>query len=225
MAALDTTALTGVEATDLHDLEGAIEKGLAGFVEVGRALEGIRDRRLYREKFASFEEYLRDRWGMSRSYAYRQIDAAEIAGTVSPIGDTSAPATESVARELAPLKDAPEQLHETWGKVVELHGPKPTAEQVRKVVAEQHEDHRAEDHGDGDGEQAPKKRREKLLLGWSGRLDCTVMFCEAFTDDAIADLERIPLFDMGEFVANLRAGQRDLGRLIVRIEERRDAGS
>jgi hypothetical protein len=222
-------ALTAVEATTLDDLETVIEKGIATFIEVGKALQHIRDGRLYREEFSTFEDYLRERWDLSRSYAYQQMDGAKIAAGLSAVADIPAPASERVARELAPLKDEPEQLQEAWQETVEQHGPKPTAEQVREVVAE-HEEPRAEDHGDDDGEQADRplskaterlpKRKEERLVAWCGRLEGLGSFCEALTDDQIADLERIPRFDQGEFVADLRAGRHQLGRLIRRLEKR-----
>jgi hypothetical protein len=131
---MTTQALTAVDATDLHDLEQVVEQGLATFVEVGKALATIKDRRLYRETHETFEAYCSERWGISRSYAYRQIDGAQVAEIVSPNGDSPAPASEAVARELAPLKNDPEKAREAWGNVVELHGPKPTAGQVRETV-------------------------------------------------------------------------------------------
>jgi DNA N-6-adenine-methyltransferase (Dam) len=128
--------LTAVEATDFDDLERVIERGLAGFVEVGRALESIRDKKLYRETHGTFEHYLRERWGMSRAHAYRQIEAAGVAGILSPIGDT--PATEAVARELAPvLHDQGEAaVVEVWREMRTKHGDRLTAEKVRRAVAD-----------------------------------------------------------------------------------------
>jgi len=126
--------LTGVEATLLDDLEVVVGKGLAAFVEVGSALETIRDKRLYRAEHASFEIYLQERWRISRSYAYRQIEAAQVVGTVSPMGDIPAPASERVTRELGPLKHQPEQARQAWQETVREHGPRPTASQVREVV-------------------------------------------------------------------------------------------
>ena len=137
MSAVDgitVETLTAVEATTLDDLELVIEKGIKTFIEVGKALEQIRDQRLYRASFPTFEEYLKQRWGMSRSYGYRQIEGAQVAAIVSPNGDSPAPATESVARALAPLKDKPEQARQAWQETVEEHGPAPTASQARKVV-------------------------------------------------------------------------------------------
>ncbi len=144
-----TQALTGTEATTLDDLEQVIEKGLATFIEVGQALQHIRDGKLYRESYTTFEEYAKERWGLSRAHAYRQIEAAEVIGVLQTngngpkvstrLGDVrpqfgDIPASESVARELASIKHDPEKLRETWGNIIELHGPKPTAEQVRQVV-------------------------------------------------------------------------------------------
>ncbi len=124
--------LTAAETTALGDLERAIEKGLATFIEVGSALAAIKDRGLYRETHSTFEDYCRERWGMSRSRAYQLMDAAEVAGTLSTMVDT--PPSERVARELAPLKAEPEVLQAVMAEAVEKHGEKPTARQVREVV-------------------------------------------------------------------------------------------
>lgn len=48
------------------------------FVEIGLALATIRDRRLYRAEFRTFEEYCRERWGFSRRRAYQLIACARI---------------------------------------------------------------------------------------------------------------------------------------------------
>ncbi len=54
-----------------------------------------------------FEDYCRDRWGMGRNYVNKTSVAAEV---VADLGtNVPAPASEAVARELAPLKDKPEQ--------------------------------------------------------------------------------------------------------------------
>jgi predicted amidohydrolase len=41
-----------------------------------------------------------------------------------------------VARELKPLEGKPEMLQEAWAEVIERHGEKPTAKQVKAVVTE-----------------------------------------------------------------------------------------
>ena len=54
-------------------MEQALEKGIENFVDAGNALSEIRDKRLYRFGFDTFEDYCQKRWQLSRSYAYRLI--------------------------------------------------------------------------------------------------------------------------------------------------------
>lgn len=93
---IEGEVITLEEATRLGELERIVETGLTVFVAVGNALLEIRDRRLYRQNFRTFEAYCRDRWGMNRFYAHRIIDAAEVANNLLPIGNI--PQTESQAR-------------------------------------------------------------------------------------------------------------------------------
>lgn len=89
------------EARRLSVLEQTIETGMSSFVLVGEALLEVRDSRLYRLNYPTFEAYCKGRWGFSRGHAYRLMDAAEVVGALSPNGDT--PATEAEARALAPV--------------------------------------------------------------------------------------------------------------------------
>jgi hypothetical protein len=115
----------------LAECETVIARGLGVFVEVGEALREIRDQRLYRSTHARFDDYCRERWGLDRTYAHRHIRAAEVVG-VLPIGNT--PQSESVARELVPLRGEPDRLGRVWADVTVEHGSRPTAEQVRRAV-------------------------------------------------------------------------------------------
>lgn len=108
--------LTVPEADRKAQLEATIERGMQTFVEVGLALMEIRDGRLYRAEYGTFEEYCQERWGISRPRAYQLIDAAVVTTELSTIVDTL-PATESQARPLAALK--PEQQREAWERVLE----------------------------------------------------------------------------------------------------------
>lgn len=64
----------------------------------------IRDARLYRDTHATFEDYVEQRWDISRSPAYRLIDAWPLAERLSPIGDKL---NERQVRELLPLASRP----------------------------------------------------------------------------------------------------------------------
>ena len=69
-----TESLTTEESARLKELEGVIDNGSRS---VGEALKEIKDGRLYRAEYRSFEEYCRGRWGFSRQYGYRLIAFAK----------------------------------------------------------------------------------------------------------------------------------------------------
>jgi hypothetical protein len=97
----DPSGLDASERERLRALEEIIGRGMNTFLEVGKALSEVRGGRLYRGSHASFEEYVRERWGFQRAQTYRLIAAAEVTGGMSPRGD--APTTEAQARALSRL--------------------------------------------------------------------------------------------------------------------------
>jgi len=120
------------EADWLSELEETIQHGLKTFVDVGNALLEIRDNRLYREGYRTFEDYCRDRWGMSKQHANRIIGAYEVSENLAPI-DSVLPATESQARPLTSLP--PDEQREVWQRAVETAPDgKITAAHVQSVV-------------------------------------------------------------------------------------------
>jgi hypothetical protein len=53
------------------------------FVEVGQALARIRDGKKYKAVgFSNFEGYCKERWGMSRTYAFNTIESAKAVNSV-----------------------------------------------------------------------------------------------------------------------------------------------
>jgi hypothetical protein len=138
------TTLSTPEADRLAFLEARIHAGLRVFVEVGAALMEIRDTRLYRAEFRSFEAYCRTRWHIGRRHGYQMIAAAEIVENVrncahalngygGPVDNLPLPANESQAR---PLKRLPPHLQfEAWLAAVETApGGRVTAAHVDEVV-------------------------------------------------------------------------------------------
>jgi hypothetical protein len=129
-----TPDLTTNEVADLLRLEAVIRRGVAVFVEVGSALMEIRDKRLYRGQFPTFEEYCRDRWQLQRAYAYRLIEAAGVVANLSPMGDIL-PTNERQARPLTQLE--PEAQRAAWAAAVESAPEgKVTAAHVAATVAQ-----------------------------------------------------------------------------------------
>ena len=123
--------ITLKESARLVELERKIETGMTTFVEVGNALMEIRDSKLYRVEYKTFEAYCREKWGMSRVQAHRLIGASEVSKML-PIGN-KLPQTETQARPLTklPAKKQPE----AWAKAVEIaDGNQPTQRQVEQAA-------------------------------------------------------------------------------------------
>lgn len=92
--------MTPLETRRLVELEQVIDAGMHTFLTVGNALAEVRNGRLYREHFDTFEFYCSCRWALSRSRAYEMMAAAEV---VSAMADTGGPVpvNERQARALA----------------------------------------------------------------------------------------------------------------------------
>jgi len=78
-----------IELSRFNELENVIDVGLKIFVEVGNALLEIRDSRLYREGWGTFDEYYQGRWGFTDRRARLLMSAARTVtnletGTVVP---------------------------------------------------------------------------------------------------------------------------------------------
>jgi len=96
----NTEPISLAESKRLIELEKVIEAGQQTFIEVGTALAEIRDARLYKADYKTFENYCVSKWGFKRAHAYRLIAAAGIAKDLSPNGDTpDGSITESGFRE------------------------------------------------------------------------------------------------------------------------------
>ena len=129
----DSSALASIsldESRDLLHLEEVVRGGLQTFVKVGEALAEIRDRKLYRLEYHSFEEYLRAKWQLERRNAYDLILCAAVAKTVQCIAQID----RATARELGKLP-TPELQQDALRVVVQADPVEPpTPSQMRAVV-------------------------------------------------------------------------------------------
>ncbi len=105
-------------------LEKDIEQNLKGFLKVGFALVTIRDQKLYREYYTTFEEYCREEWDLGRSRAYQLIDSHDVMEHLSTMVDKSGVPTFRILpaneRQTRPMIDIPmEQRGEAWTMVLE----------------------------------------------------------------------------------------------------------
>lgn len=137
-----TDYLSTSEAGRLAELETVIERGLQTFIEVGSALMEIRNSRLYRQMYTTFEEYCQERWDLRKSRIYQLMDAAEVvenlkSSTIVELssGNIPLPVNEAQARPLAKLEV--ELQRQAWQRAVETAPQgRITAKHVETVVRE-----------------------------------------------------------------------------------------
>ena len=91
------------EAHELERCEVVIKQGLNTFIEVGEALFLIRDKRLYRKEFNTFEDYCQQKWSLSKPYVNRIISASQTFSNLTPMG-TILPESERQVRPLVGLE-------------------------------------------------------------------------------------------------------------------------
>jgi hypothetical protein len=124
------------EKKEYKRLLAVVRSGLDGFMEAGRALMEIREKRLYREQFTSFEEFVKTEFKMSKPHATRVIGAYSVVEGLSEAGHKMLPSSERVARELGAV---PEEMRaQVWERAQELVGPdrEPDTKSVREAVLE-----------------------------------------------------------------------------------------
>ena len=119
------------ESHELERCEIVIKQGLQTFIEVGQALMTIKEKRLYRIGYKTFEDYCVEKWSISRPRAFQLIEAANVISGLSTIVDIL-PKTESQVRPLTSLE--PEIQKQVWSEVVKTHGDNITAAKVQTVV-------------------------------------------------------------------------------------------
>jgi len=132
--------LTLEEQKSLNDLELVVRTGLGGFIAVGKALKAIEDQKYYQAKYSTFEDYCKNQWNMSVSYAYRHKNAAECLAELEedlrPQGVSIFPTNEAQFRVLLePKKRTRQQLATIWLKVVKKTGGQAiTAEKIMSII-------------------------------------------------------------------------------------------
>jgi hypothetical protein len=134
----DVIPLTAIEKSRLAELEGIVQTNLQTFLATGRALAEIRNRRLFRQEFATFEHYCKHRWGFSGAHGLDLVRSTEVAehllaGPAAPeSGDAPLPIDLS-PDELRPLQRLQPELADSCWRLACRVG-KPTGHLVGKIV-------------------------------------------------------------------------------------------
>lgn len=135
---------TWAEQAPLEALEVMLSTSQAAFVIQGLSFRAIERRRTWPALYATFAEYVAGRWGMAYPMARHLQRSAEVVVLLEEHADTNRisvfPATESVARQLSPLRESPGELAAAWREALATAPRRSdgtarvTAKHVREVV-------------------------------------------------------------------------------------------
>ncbi|MFE9491436.1 hypothetical protein ACFYNF_34200 [Streptomyces sp. NPDC006641] len=139
----DSPTLIGEEQDSLAQCEAAVETLKGAFWAAGKALQIIRDARLYRETHKTFDDYCDERWSMNRQYADKLIRAWPIAealyekqdpANLTPIGVKKL--NQAQVWELVPVAESWDVDTATfvYDTVVEIDGQAVTAAVLKGAV-------------------------------------------------------------------------------------------
>ena len=130
-----------VDPKDLQTLqenEEIISKAQSSFLDLGKALQGIRDQKQFKAaKFDDFESYCVEKWSYSRNYADRLIAAyschKSLKEKLAATGE-QLPTNEYQLRSLASLPET--KWVETWKHILTNAAGKPVTGEMVKVAVE-----------------------------------------------------------------------------------------
>jgi hypothetical protein len=125
-----------------------IQAGLNAFQRAGKKLIRIRDERLYREEYDTFEDFCKATLGKSKTYINNVIQGYELIQALIAQGETVLPDSERLARQLA--KYPKSDRNSIWKRAVQIAGQKkPSYKLLRQAATE----------------IVPSKESEKIWMG------------------------------------------------------------
>ena len=101
----EPTRLSKAERKQLIECEKTITTGRDAMFKANAALKQIRDQKLYRETFKTFEDYCFATWNLRHSAAYQRLTWAQAQAAVSATADKPVEVNERQARALGGLSD------------------------------------------------------------------------------------------------------------------------
>lgn len=114
-----------------------IENTKRFFIDTGRDLHTLKQRKLYREQYNSWQSYCQLELGINPTTANRAIKAYQDCESIRIYfdDDFALPKTDYVLRILGEIKDV-ELRAKVWGKAVEECEESPTTSDIKRVYAE-----------------------------------------------------------------------------------------
>src|SRR5262245_2602283 len=118
-----------------EEIREYIHKGIEAFERVAADMLGIRDQRLYREEFDTFEEFCRETLGRSKTQVNRMIQAGGVINGLMAAGETVLPDNSRIAYELARFPERDRQL--IWKRarqIADRNNRKPNYKTIRDAA-------------------------------------------------------------------------------------------
>ena len=136
----NTNSFDEKDVKDLKNLERKIKSNLKKYYNLGETLNIVKVRKLqtvkgYNPDDKGFEQYLRDRFDISKVYCYKMIQAYQVCITLQDYGYSDMPLSESQCRPLALLLSDPDKLVQVWEQVISSK-EKITAKKIKSLVDE-----------------------------------------------------------------------------------------
>lgn len=126
-------ALTPREQKELTRQELRIEKALPSFLELADALSVIRDGRLYRAEFGTFDDYVSARWDMTRQRVSQLTSAADTVRGL-PEDLVTRVTTERAARAIAASGAKPAKVRKALDRVANADGSEGSAAALERAL-------------------------------------------------------------------------------------------
>jgi hypothetical protein len=156
---MKTLPITLEESKRLIELEKTIEAGKQIFIKVGIALAEIRDARLYKADFKTFEDYCTHKWGWTRQHCYRLIECAPVAKCNPQITSINQ------ARELAKVpKEQREVVIKSAVAKSQSESRKLTAQDIKAAAVPETEP--ITTTGEDGKVRCPRAKTKRELIGW-----------------------------------------------------------
>ena len=135
---LALSPLSKEEKRDWKRLQRVVCKGIESQWEMGAALMEINRRKLYRDDYSTFADYLQDQHEMSKTRGYQLIDASEVRTQLEKVHHGGhLPGSERQCRELAVVPA--DELPKVWEQVLQAASEQDipvTAKLIRQHTAE-----------------------------------------------------------------------------------------
>lgn len=119
-ATMGVSSLTPDEVAELDACERTIERFERASLDAGRALRRIREGRLYRGVYGTFEAYVVDRWSFGLRRAEQLMSAVDALDTLAEAGVADLPRNEAQVRPIASLEGS--EMVAVWERVLDEHG-------------------------------------------------------------------------------------------------------